>query len=106
MEGIAKLETLRRYFDSGATRSYDFRREQLEKLKRSILEHEQDLYDALRADLNKSPEETWVTETGLVIAELNAALKHFRNWMKPEKVSTNLLNMPSGSRVMKEPLGV
>ena len=106
MAAIAKLEALRDYFDSGATRSYGFRKEQLAKLKRSILAHEQDLYDALRSDLNKSPEETWVTETGMVIAELNAALKHLRDWMKPERVSTNLLNMPSGSRVMKEPLGV
>ncbi len=106
MAAIAKLEALRSYFDSGATRSYGFRKEQLTKLKRSILAHEQDLYDALRSDLNKSPEETWVTETGMVIAELNAALKHLRDWMKPERASTNLLNMPSGSRVMKEPLGV
>ncbi len=106
MSAIAKLEALRSYFDSGATRSYDFRRGQLKKLKQGILEHEQDLYDALQTDLKKSPEETWVTETGMVIAELNAALKHLRHWMKPDKVSTNLLNMPSGSRVMKEPLGV
>ncbi|HKC37441.1 MAG TPA: aldehyde dehydrogenase family protein, partial [Chitinophagaceae bacterium] len=69
-------------------------------------DHEQDLYDALYADLKKSPEETWVTETGMVIAELNTALKNLRNWMAPERVSTNLLNLPSGSKILKEPLGV
>ena len=26
--------------------------------------------------------------------------------MQPERAATNLLNLPSGSRVMKEPLGV
>ena len=41
----------------------------------------------------------------MVIAELNAAIKNLRNWMEPERVATNLLNLPSGSRVMKEPLG-
>jgi aldehyde dehydrogenase (NAD+) len=111
MELIAKgdnsrLEELRKYFDSGATRSYEFRRAQLQKLKTAILAHEQQLYDALRADLNKSPEETWVTETGMVIAELNTALKNLRTWMKPEKVSTNLVNLPSTSRVERDPLGV
>jgi aldehyde dehydrogenase (NAD+) len=101
-----KLSALRRYYDSGATRSYAFRKEQLKKLKRAILAHEQDLYDALHKDLKKSPEETWVTETGLVIAELNAAISNLRSWMEPERVSTNLLNLPSGSRILREPLGV
>lgn len=106
MADISSLEKMRQYFNSGSTKPFAFRKEQLKKLKQSILSHEQDLYDALYADLKKSPEETWVTETGMVIAELNAALKHLRNWMEPERVSTNLLNMPSGSRVMNEPLGV
>jgi aldehyde dehydrogenase (NAD+) len=102
----AQLEQLKQYFDSGVTLPYSFRREQLKKLKQSILNHEQDLYDALFADLKKSPEETWVTETGLVISELNAAIKHLRRWMEPESIATNLLNLPSGSRILKEPLGV
>ena len=103
---ISNLSLLRRHFDSGNTLAYEFRRDQLEKLKQSILNHEQDLYDALYSDLKKNPEETWVTETGLVISELNAAIKNLRRWMEPESIATNLLNLPSGSRIMKEPLGV
>ncbi len=101
-----QLNELRRYFNTGITKPYSFRLEQLKKLKQSVLNHEQDLYDALFADLKKSPEETWVTETGLVIAELNAAIKNLGRWMEPESIATNLLNLPSGSRIMKEPLGV
>ncbi len=100
------LDKLRKFFSSGTTRTYAFRKEQLNKLKASILAHEEDLYIALYTDLKKSREETWVTETGMVIAELNAALKHFRHWMKPERVGTNLLNLPSASKIMREPLGV
>jgi aldehyde dehydrogenase (NAD+) len=92
MTHITSLEKLRQNFNSGITKPYLFRKEQLKKLKASILNHEQDLYDALHLDLKKSPEECWVTETGMVIAELNAALKNLRNWMQPEKVVTNLLN--------------
>ncbi len=101
-----KLAALRQFFNGGNTRSYTFRKEQLKKLKASILNHEQDLYDALYADLKKSPEEVWATETGLVIAELSAAIKHLRGWMEPESVTTNLLNLPSSSKILKEPLGV
>ncbi|MGB3153678.1 MAG: aldehyde dehydrogenase family protein, partial [Chitinophagaceae bacterium] len=106
MTQIASLGKMRQYFDSGAPRSYEFRKEQLKKLKQSILRHEQDLYTALYADLKKSPEEVWATETGMVIAELSEALKNLRNWMKPESVTTNLLNLPSSSKIMKEALGV
>src|SRR5687768_1205157 len=101
-----QLPALPRYFESGATRSYSFRKEQLKKLKQSILSHEQDLYTALHADLKKSPEESWVTETGMVISELNAAISKLRSWMAPEYAGTNLVNLPSSSRVIKEPLGV
>jgi aldehyde dehydrogenase (NAD+) len=103
---LPSLNTLSSYFKSGATKSYTFRKEQLKKLKQSILNHEQDLYDALYADLKKSPEETWVTETGMVISELNAAIKNLHQWMEPESAGTNLLNLPSASKVFKEPLGV
>ena len=101
-----QLTAIRQYFNSGITKSYAFRREQLKKLKQAILDHEQQLYDALYADLKKSPEECWVTELGMVLSELDFIAKNLRRWMEPERVATNLLNLPSGSKVMKEPLGV
>ena len=100
------LSAMRRYFDSGITRPYSFRREQLQKLKSAMLKYEQQLYDALFADLKKSPEECWVTELGLVLSELNFIEKNLSRWMEPERVATNLLNLPSSSKVLKEPLGV
>jgi aldehyde dehydrogenase (NAD+) len=106
MAEISKLEAMRRYFDTGATKGYAFRRQQLQKLKKAILQHEEALYESLFADLRKSREETWVTETGMVISEINTALKGLRGWMEPERVSTNLVNMPSGSKILREPLGV
>ena len=106
MSLIPRLEKLRRYFLTGNTQSYAFRKEKLQQLRAAILKHEQDLYTALQADLKKSPEESWVTETGMVIAELNTAIRHLRQWMRPKSAGTNLVNMPSGSRIMQEPLGV
>ena len=103
---LSSLQHLRDYFNSGVTKDYDFRKKQLKKLKASILKHEQDLYNALYTDLKKSPEETWVTETGFVMSEINAAIKSLHLWMQPENVETNLLNLPSSSKILKEPLGV
>ena len=101
-----QLEFMRDYYRGGHTRSHAYRRQQLQKLKSAILQHEKDLHDALHADLKKSPEESWVTETGFVLSEINAALRNLRHWMKPERVKTNLLNFPSSSHITREPMGV
>ena len=103
---IDKLQAMRQFYNSGKTRSYNFRKQQLQKLKSAILAFEEELHEALYADLKKSPEESWVTETGFLISEINSALKYLRQWMRPESAKTNLLNFPSSSYVIKEPLGV
>lgn len=100
------LNAIREYFNSGATKSYSFRKEQLKKLKHTIIKYEHEIYAALYADLKKSKEECWVTENGIVISEINFALKNLRLWMATEKVRTNLVNTPSSSFIMKEPMGV
>ena len=97
---------MRRYFNSGATKDYRFRLEQLKKLKAAMIKHEEDIYAALFKDLKKSKEETWVTENGMVMSELNVAIKKLYHWMRPVRTATNLLNLPSGSKVLHEPLGV
>lgn len=97
---------MRTYFNAGATRSYDFRKQQLSILRESIIANSDQLQDALYKDLKKSAEESWVTETGFVLSEISNALKNLNGWMQPESVGTNLLNLPSKSYVMREPLGV
>lgn len=97
---------MRNYFDSGITKPYAFRKEQLKKLQAAVKKYEQQLHEALFTDLKKSPEECWVTETGFLLSEVSNILKHLKGWMQPESVSTNLLNLPSKSFVMQEPLGV
>ncbi len=103
---MTSLAKMRLYYDSGNTRACSFRKSQLVLLKNAILQHEKELQDALFADLKKNPEESWVTETGFILAEINHTLKHLERWMKPKKVPTNLLNFPSKSYILHEPLGV
>ena len=101
-----QLKQMRQYFETGATRSYTFRKNQLELLKQAVIDHEEEIYAALFADLKKSKEECWVTENGFFMAEMSAMLNGLKSWMEPESVSTNILNLPSSSRIEKEPMGV
>ncbi len=97
---------MRGYYDGGITKKHVFRKEQLVKLRDAVKKYERQFHEALYADLKKSPEECWVTETGFLISEINATIKGLKQWMQPEMVGTNLLNFPSSSYVLKEPLGV
>ncbi|MEI7628703.1 MAG: aldehyde dehydrogenase [Bacteroidota bacterium] len=105
-ELVQQLKQMRQYFDTGATRSYAFRKKQLEVLKQAVQDHEEAIYTALYTDLKKSKEECWVTENGFFMAEMSAMLDGLKSWMEPESVSTNMLNLPSSSRIEKEPMGV
>jgi aldehyde dehydrogenase (NAD+) len=105
MANINQLLAMRQYFESGVTKPYGFRKDQLIKLRTALLKYETEFHTALYSDLKKSPEECWVTETGFLLSEINAVLKNFKAWMQPDLVPTNLLNLPSKSFVMKEPLG-
>ncbi len=100
------LEKMRNYFNSGDTLSYAFRIEQLKKFKRAILSHEEEIYAALYSDLKKSREETYASELGLLLAEINTAIKNLRRWMQPLPVKTDLVNLPSRSRIYRDPLGI
>lgn len=106
MSFLPALTKMRDYFASGATHSVEFRKQQLRLLRNAILHHEQAINQALREDLYKSPEEVWVAETGLVLSEINVALKKLDRWVRPRRVLTNLLNLPSSSTIQPEPLGV
>lgn len=106
MPDLNRLASMRRFFDSGATRSRDFRKEQLKKLQAAVQQAELPLQQALYADLKKNPEESWITETGFLLNEIRDQLKHLRSRMNAETVSTNLLNIPSQSYIVPEPLGV
>jgi aldehyde dehydrogenase (NAD+) len=97
---------MRAYFQSGATRSYAFRKQQLLLLRDAILKNEKEIYAALYQDLKKAPEEVYAAEIGMVLMEIRTALKNLRKQTRPVRAGTNLLNLPSSSKIMHDPLGV
>ena len=104
---IAKIyKKQRTFFASQETKSIDFRLQQLKKLKEAILQYEDKVNKALWEDLHKSKEEAFLTETSLLIEELNYHIKNLKSWAKPKKVGTPLQIKPSRSKIIYEPLGV
>lgn len=97
---------LRKYYNSGVTKSVEFRAEQLRKLKKSIIANQTAIEAALWSDLGKSPEEAYLTEISIVLQEIDLHLKNLRTWSKPQRVKTPLHLFPSRSFVQSEPLGV
>ncbi len=99
------IEAQRRYFRSGATRSYTFRCEQLHRLEEALRKWEKPLAEALWQDLHKSYEEAYMTELSIVLGEIRNHRRHLRRWMRPTHVGSPLKMFPSQSRVITEPLG-
>lgn len=94
------------YFNTGATRNLDFRIEKLCILKNSIKKNEKQILVALWVDLHKSEFEAYATEIGIILEEINFAIKHLKSWSKTKKVRTPLTNFLSSSYIYSEPYGV
>ncbi len=106
MEWAAVLEEQRRFFRSGATLSFDFRRGQLRKLARLLRDNESSIGEALAADLGKPAFEAYASEIGFLRSETAFALKHLASWMRPERVPSPVTLFPAKSRIEREPRGV
>lgn len=83
----------------------NFRKTTLEKLLQSIINHENELIDALYKDFKKPVFESILTETNYVISELKTTIKNINKWAKPKKVLPSLLNFPSSDYIFSEPYG-
>ena len=96
----------RAYFESGATRPVSFRMEALRKLQKALTDNEALIDAAMKTDLNKTPMESYMTETGMVLDEIRFHLKHLPRWAKTRKVKTPLAQFHAKSFVVPEPYGV
>ncbi|OJV55750.1 MAG: aldehyde dehydrogenase [Bacteroidetes bacterium 43-16] len=94
------------YFRSQQTKDLDFRKANLLKLKKLLIEKEQAMNEAIEKDFGKSAFETYITELSAVLQEIDYYVKNMRTLARPGKVWTNLLNLPGKSRIYTEPLGV
>lgn len=100
------IDSQRVFFNSNATKSVDFRTQQLRALRSLLVENEHALEAAIRADYGKGQFETFLTELYLIYHEIDEALGNVEEWARHQAVATNLLNAPARSVIIPEPLGV
>ena len=93
------------FFSTGATLTYKARIEALTKLADVIKKYEREIYDALRADLGKSENESFMCEVGLVLSEISWMKKNLGKLMKKRKVKTPLAHMVGKSFMLPQPYG-
>ncbi len=100
------VDMQREYFYSGATKTKDFRKANLRKLKELIKIFEDNILMALAKDLGKSNFEAYATELTMVYDEIDMAIENLDDWMEPIHEKTPLVAMPAKSYTLYEPLGV
>ena len=100
------MERQRAFFGSGKTIPLRFRRAALERLRRGIRSHEQEIYTALRADLNKFETESYMCEVGMTLSELSDMLRHMDGWARKKYKPTPLAQFAATSFTIREPYGV
>lgn len=93
-------------FASGVTRPVSHRLDQLRRLRRAILAHEQDIEAALQSDLGKCRTEAYMCEIGMVLSELGYLLRRTRRYCRDTHVLTPLAQFPARSFIRHDPMGV
>ena len=100
------LTAQRACFDAGKTLPTESRIAGLKKLKTVLMSHEEDIYRALKEDLGKSQDESYMCELGMVLSELNYMVRHLKGFSREKTVRTPLAQSVSRSFVKPSPRGV
>lgn len=107
MDTLSKvIKEQRDFFNLGITKNIDFRIKALEKLKKSIENNESIILDALKKDLNKNKIESYMTEIGMCLSEINYMIKNIKKFSKSKRVKTPVAYVGSKSYIVPEPLGL
>jgi aldehyde dehydrogenase (NAD+) len=78
----------------------------LKNLRNSIKSREVQIIEALKRDLGKSDFESYATEVGFILEEINFVLANLKHWSKPKKVRTPMTLFPGKSAIYPVPYGV
>ncbi|NLY04301.1 MAG: aldehyde dehydrogenase family protein [Campylobacter sp.] len=97
---------MREFYNSKATKDINFRINALKNLQTALIKYEDEIYKALEKDLHKHKFETYLSELGLVLSELNFTIKHLKSWSKTKRVKTPLSLFSANSYLKNEPYGI
>ncbi|MFW5664348.1 MAG: aldehyde dehydrogenase [Coleofasciculus sp.] len=94
----------RDFFATGKTKDVKWRMEQLKRLKQAVVDDQEAIINAVKADLGRPEFEAYFEIAA--ITEINYAIKHLKSWVKPKKVAVGLEQFPASGKIYPEPLGV
>ena len=101
------VESQRSFFLQGNTLDLSWRLRQLRKLKKAVMDHQEELESALGKDLGRADFEAYFCDIGSLILEINEAIHGLRRWAKPETHLSGIHCFPSLiTKVYKVPYGV
>ena len=93
------------FFATGKTLSIDFRIDALKRLKNAIVKYDNEIEQAIKADLGKSGFESYMCETGMVKSEIAYMIKNIKKFAKEMTVKTPMSNFAARSFVKPVPYG-
>ena len=97
---------LRATFESGKTQPLSWRLQQLESLHHLLVEREDEIIAALRADVGKPAIEAYTAEVSYCKNELKLIRSKLAKWARPEKVNAPIFTKPGKAYIQRQPLGV
>ncbi|KAM5182107.1 aldehyde dehydrogenase family 3 member A2 isoform 2-T4 [Mantella aurantiaca] len=100
------VDRAKQAFNTGKTRSLDFRIQQLQAFKRMLNENDTEIRKALLADLHKNELCAYSYEIMGLMGELELAIDNLPNWAAPKHVAKNLMTISDEVYINYEPLGV
>ena len=102
----AVVQRQRAYFETGATLPVEKRMEGLRRLRQALLDREEEIANALKADLGKSGEESYMCEIGMTVSEISHMLRSVKRYAEEQRVPTPLAQFASRSFKKPSPYGV
>lgn len=103
----AIFDRQKRAFSRCAPLSLNQRLEALSALLQSIVNHQNELIQAVSTDFgNRAVAETRLLELFPLLDEIRFAKRNLRRWMKPRSVGANWQFLPSRAKIIYQPLGV
>ena len=100
------IENLERNFKKKSVVTYQHRIDSLRKLKKAVIQSQDEICLALQQDLGKPFQEALLSEVAFVLKEISFTIKRLKKWMRPKSVKTPLTLFPARSKVVHQPLGV
>ncbi|MBO5394852.1 MAG: aldehyde dehydrogenase [Clostridia bacterium] len=104
-EILSLIAKQKEYFPSSELRDPKNRVAVLKELYQNIVDMQEEIFAALKADLNKSEVESYMAEVGIVLSEISYMIRHCRKFAKIKRVRTPIAQFTSKSYKLPCPYG-